>query len=116
MAAGVIAGALTGWPVGGLLVAVGVLALPDLLGPDRASAARVERMEAVATWTEMLRDTLSAAAGLEQAVLATAPLAPPALRDPVQALAGRIRSGQPSAGGVARRSPARWMTRRPTRW
>lgn len=78
--------ALTGWPVAGLLTMVGVLTLPRLLGRDRQAAARTTRLEAVAIWAEMLRDTLSAAAGLEQAILATAPIAPPALREQTAAL------------------------------
>ncbi|WP_326596590.1 type II secretion system F family protein [Streptomyces sp. NBC_01803] len=91
---GVVTGALTGWPVGGALAAVGAVTLPGLLGPDREAARRMQRMEAIATWTEMLRDTLSAAAGLEQALQATAEVAPPPLRKEVRALAGRIRGGQ----------------------
>lgn len=93
--AGVVAGALTSWPVGGILVAVGVLTLPGLLGPDRGSARRTERLEALATWTEMLRDTLAAAAGLEQAVLATAAIAPAALEPELHAAASDLRSGRP---------------------
>jgi tight adherence protein B len=54
---------------------------------------RVARIEAVASWTEMLRDTLSAAAGLEQAILATAPLAPVAIRSEVAGLASRVQNG-----------------------
>ncbi|RVU28978.1 hypothetical protein EOT10_03795 [Streptomyces antnestii] len=87
--------ALTGWPVAGLLTVVGVLTLPRLLGRDRDAAARTARLEAVAVWAEMLRDTLSAAAGLEQAILATAPVAPPALREETARLAARIDDGQP---------------------
>jgi tight adherence protein B len=41
----------------------------------------------------MLRDTLSAAAGLEQAILATAPLAPAAIRGEVAGLALRLQNG-----------------------
>jgi Flp pilus assembly protein TadB len=41
----------------------------------------------------MLRDTLSAAAGLEQAILATAPLSPPAIRGEITDLAARIENG-----------------------
>jgi tight adherence protein B len=93
--AGLITGAVTGWPVGALLAAVAVGCLPQLLGRDKAAAARTERLEAVAVWAEMLRDTLSAAAGLEQAILATAPLAPLALRPHTTALASRIERGQP---------------------
>jgi tight adherence protein B len=91
---GVVAGALTSWPVGGILTAVGVLTLPGLLGPDRAAVRRTERLEALATWTEMLRDTLAAAAGLEQAVLATAAIAPAALEHELRAAASDLKSGR----------------------
>ncbi len=87
-------GGVTGWPVGALLAAVAVGVLPRMVGRDKAAQARTERLEAVAVWAEMLRDTLSAAAGLEQAVLATAPLAPPALRPHTTALAARIQRGE----------------------
>lgn len=102
--AGLIAGALTTWPVAAVLTTVAMLTLPGLLGPDRAAARRTERMEALATWTEMLRDTLSAAAGLEQAVLATADIAPAALQRELTDLATAIRSGRPlpvAAGAFA---------------
>lgn len=95
LAVGVLVGAVTGWPVGALLAAVAAGCLPPLLGPDKTAQERTEKLEAVAAWTEMLRDTLSAAAGLEQAILATAPLAPAALREHTTALATRIEHGQP---------------------
>jgi Flp pilus assembly protein TadB len=92
---GVAAGALTGWPVAAVLTSAGALTLPGLLGPDRQAAVRTERMEALALWTEMMRDTLSAAAGLEQAVLATADIAPQALEGEMAQMAAAIRSGRP---------------------
>ncbi|PJJ04187.1 type II secretion system (T2SS) protein F [Streptomyces sp. 2333.5] len=92
---GVVAGALTTWPVAAVLTTVALLTLPGLLGPDRATARRTERMEALAAWTEMLRDTLSAAAGLEQAVLATADIAPAPLEPEMRQLASTLRSGRP---------------------
>ncbi|WP_166029143.1 type II secretion system F family protein [Streptomyces chilikensis] len=92
---GVVAGALTGWPVGALLTTAALLTLPGLLGPDRQAARRTEQMEALATWTEMLRDTLSSAAGLEQAVLATADIAPAPLETELRALATEVRAGRP---------------------
>ncbi|MEV6445139.1 type II secretion system F family protein [Amycolatopsis sp. NPDC051716] len=93
LGAGLLAGVATGWLVGGALAAGAVWFLPRLVGPDRGHARRVARMEAVASWTEMLRDTLSAAAGLEQAILATAPLAPAAIRDEISGLALRLQNG-----------------------
>ncbi|WP_233521695.1 type II secretion system F family protein [Streptomyces triticagri] len=92
--AGTLSVAVTGWAVAGLLTIAGCLALPRLLGPDRAAAARTSKLEAVAVWAEMLRDTLSAAAGLEQAITATASVTPPALRDDVARLVERIEAGQ----------------------
>ncbi|MEU3767960.1 type II secretion system F family protein [Amycolatopsis keratiniphila] len=92
--AGVLTGAATGWVVGAVLAAAAAWFLPRLVGPDRAHARRVARIEAIASWTEMLRDVLSAAAGLEQAILATAPLAPAAIRGEVTTLTARLESGQ----------------------
>ncbi|WP_091305900.1 type II secretion system F family protein [Amycolatopsis tolypomycina] len=94
VAAGTGTGAVTGWVAGAVLAAAAVWFLPRLVGPDRAHHRRVARIEAIASWTEMLRDVLSAAAGLEQAILATAPLAPAAIRGEVATLTARLESGQ----------------------
>ena len=52
-----------------------------------------EVIEAIAVWTEQLRDTISASTGLEQAILATQNHAPPILLPHVQKLAAGIRYG-----------------------
>ena len=93
VAVGLLAGLATGWVIGAVLAGLACWALPRVLGHDPEHARRVARIEAVATWTEMLRDTLSAAAGLEQAILATAPLSPPAIRSEITDLAARIENG-----------------------
>ena len=85
----------TGWPVAVLLGAAVSWYLPVLLSPDRAGRARVERLEAVAGWTEQLRDTLAAASGLEQAMQATAVYAPLPIRPAVAALAAHLDEGAP---------------------
>ncbi|MEX5636651.1 type II secretion system F family protein [Parafrankia sp. FMc2] len=90
VAAGIVAGAVTGWVVGALLIAMAVYGLPRMLGPDRAQARQVARTQGIAVWAEQLRDTLAAAAGLEQAILATAQTAPAAIRDEVALLSARI--------------------------
>ncbi|UGQ13587.1 type II secretion system F family protein [Yinghuangia sp. ASG 101] len=89
----VVVGVLTGWPVAAVLAGAAAWALPVLVRPDRAARARTERIEAVAVWAEMLRDTLAAAAGLQQAIRATADVAPPALEAEIRALAARVERG-----------------------
>ncbi|USX56432.1 type II secretion system F family protein [Lentzea sp. HUAS12] len=92
--AAMVVGAATGWVVGAVLAALAAWALPPVLGRDPEHVRRTARVEAIATWTEMLRDTLSAASGLEQAILATAPLAPAPIRGEVVALAARLENGE----------------------
>lgn len=88
--AGVVVGAVTGWPVGAALAALAGWALPGLLASGTSPSAAIARIEAVAGWAEMLRDTMAGAAGLEQAIVATAPLAPLPIRREVVALAVRL--------------------------
>ncbi len=88
--AGVVVGAATGWPVGAVLAALAGWGAPGLSGGTRARQAAVGRIEAIAGWAEMLRDTMAASAGLEQAICATAPLAPLPIRAEVAALAARL--------------------------
>lgn len=81
---------LTGWPVGALLAAAAAWFLPALLGPDRDHARRLAVIDAVAAFTEMLRDTLTASAGLNQALTVASAHAPQAIRPAATRLAERI--------------------------
>ncbi|NKQ55578.1 pilus assembly protein TadB [Amycolatopsis sp. K13G38] len=100
VATGVLVGTVTGWVVGGILTALAIGVLPRVLGRDTDQARRVARIEAVAAWTEMLRDTLSAAAGLEQAIQATVDTAPVAIRDDIGELSVRIERGDKLADAL----------------
>ncbi|MDG4790185.1 type II secretion system F family protein [Micromonospora sp. WMMD1102] len=91
LAAGVVVGVVTRWPVAAALSAAGAWMLPAIIGPDRDHTRRVARIEAIATWTEALRDNLSGAAGLEQAITAIAIEAPEPIHDEVTLLAVRLR-------------------------
>ncbi|WP_129665725.1 type II secretion system F family protein [Phytoactinopolyspora endophytica] len=84
---------VTGWVVGAVLAAMAAWWLPRLLSRDRKHERRVARIEAIAAWTEMLRDTLAAAAGIEQAIVASAPIAPEPIRAEVTTLAARLEAG-----------------------
>jgi tight adherence protein B len=84
---------VTGWPVGALLAALVAAVVPGSLGRIRGEADTVARTEAVAAWTELLRDTLAAAAGLEEAIAATATAAPEPIRAEVARLGRRLEHG-----------------------
>jgi len=87
---GVMVGVVTRWPVAAVLSAAGAWVLPHIIGPDRDHTRRVARIEAIATWTEALRDNLSGAAGLEQAITASAIESPEPIREEVTRLATRL--------------------------
>lgn len=76
----VVAGA--GWWFGTQLTDTGARA--------RGQGAGVERLEALATWTEQLRDVLIAGDTVRGTIAATQDTAPPVLRAPVRALAARL--------------------------
>jgi hypothetical protein len=87
---GLVVLVVTRWPVGGLLAAAMAGSWHTLFGQKSTAAADVARIEAVASWTEMLRDTMAAASGLEQAITTTASIAPAPIRKDVVALATRL--------------------------
>lgn len=88
--AGLITLAITGWPVGAALAAAAAVATPRLIGGKAAREAAIAKTEAIATWTEMVRDSIAAASGLEEAIHATAPVAPAAIRREVRLLVTRL--------------------------
>ena len=88
--AAVVVGAATGWPVGALLAALAGWGAPGLLTGAKGGSVAVARIEAIAGWAEMLRDTMAGAAGLEQAIVATATVAPLPIRAEVVTLAVRL--------------------------
>ena len=92
--AGLAVGAITGWVVAAILSTLAVVGLPRILGSNIDHKRHLVRIEAIAGWTEMLRDTLVAAAGLEQAILATAPACPEAIREEIRELAVRLERGE----------------------
>lgn len=81
---------ITGWPVGALLAAGAAVPAPRIVGGRRERERSVARTEAIATWTEMVRDSISAAAGLEEAIASTATVAPEAIRPEVRLLVRRL--------------------------
>lgn len=95
LGAGVLLGGITGWPVLAIIGTLAGLGLPGLFAKSRAGADAIARVEAIAAWTEMLHDTLAGAAGLEQAILASASVAPEPIRVEIVTLAGRLEHERP---------------------
>lgn len=89
----------TGWPVGAVLAGAAALVTPRIIGGKAARERAIARTEAIATWTEMVRDSIAAASGLEEAISATAGVAPPPIRREVRLLVSRLER-QPLAGSL----------------
>ena len=81
---------VTRWPVAGLATTALVVLWPRVFGGAAVGRRQLAKIEAIATWTESLRDTASAAAGLEQAIPATVAAAPALLQRPLRDLAARL--------------------------
>lgn len=87
---GVAVYALTGWPVAAALTVGVVLWLPRPLAARTDRDLAVARTEAVAAWAERIRDNMAGSAGLEQALIASAAVAPEAIATDLRRFAARI--------------------------
>ena len=87
---GLLVFAVTGWIV--LAVALGGIVMfgHRLIGGRKEREIHVARTEAIASWAEMIRDNMAAAAGLEQALTASAAYAPEAIQTEVKRFANRV--------------------------
>ncbi|MEV5356475.1 type II secretion system F family protein [Streptomyces sp. NPDC052693] len=86
---------LTRWAVAGIAAGVLVFFWDRLFGGAGEERAAMRRVEALASWTESLRDTIAGAVGLEQAIPASARAAAPVLRPHLDALVDRLRARTP---------------------
>lgn len=93
---------VTRWPVGALAGVALALAWPSLFGGAKAERRAAERVEALAIWTESLRDTTAGAVGLEQAIIATSRAAPAPIAAELRTLAERLRVRVPLQQGLHR--------------
>ncbi len=98
LAVGLVSLVVTRWPMALVLGTAGTLGLRGLSA--KQSRSSIATLEAIAGWSEMLRDTLAGASGLSQALVATAPSAPPEIRPAVAAMAGRINGGLSLEGSL----------------
>ncbi|MDP9333706.1 MAG: hypothetical protein M3Q30_10405 [Actinomycetota bacterium] len=80
---------VTRWPVVGVFGGAAGFAAPTLFGRRKARAGQIERLEALASWAETLRDGIGAAAGVQDALAWSARVAPSAIAPQVRELAAR---------------------------
>ncbi|GAA4578880.1 type II secretion system F family protein [Planotetraspora phitsanulokensis] len=92
---GVVVLVATGWPVVAVGVVVLVLAWPGLAGGAAEERRAMQNLEALAAWTESLRDTIAGAAGLEQAIPASIRAAAPSLQPHLRELVDRLHTRMP---------------------
>ena len=97
---GLVAAATSGWWSIGVLSIVGGVLLPAMHAERKGQIADRRRVAAVASWVETVRDLLSAASGIDEAIIRSAQTLPPTspIRTEVQALAsiatmGGLRNG-----------------------
>jgi Flp pilus assembly protein TadB len=88
-AASVVVLAATGWPVAALVAGFAAACLPGARAGRRSHSDQRATVEAIAAWTEMLRDAVASGRGVQEAVALTAPLAPAALRPATLTLRAR---------------------------
>ncbi len=88
--AGVLTFATTGWPVAAVIVAGIVVWLPRPLAARSSRQDESAKTEAIASWTEMIRDNIAGSAGLEQALIASASVAPLAIAPELRRFAARL--------------------------
>jgi hypothetical protein len=87
--------AVTRWVA--VAVALGLVAAnwQQLFGGARATRAALARLEALAGWTESLRDLVATGAALPEALTASLPATAPVLVAPLAAMVDRLRGREP---------------------
>jgi Flp pilus assembly protein TadB len=81
----------TGWPVAALGTMAGAWAAPHLLS-KRPAERRIEKLEALESWTRQVAVVLKASRGLEDALMQSVRKARPPIQAEVQTLARRLGS------------------------
>ncbi|HEY8482409.1 MAG TPA: type II secretion system F family protein [Spirillospora sp.] len=93
---------VTRWPIAAAGTAGLVLAWNSLVGGAAEERQAIARLEALAGWTESLRDTIAGAVGLEQAIPASQRAAAPALQRPLRTLVDRLHTRVPMPEALRR--------------
>jgi tight adherence protein B len=95
LAAGIGVLAATRWPVAAAAVTALSVCWPLLFGATGAGRHRIAQLEALAMWTESLKDLVGAATGLHEAIPASVETAPPILVRPLGNLTADLAAREP---------------------
>ena len=95
VAAGLLALLATRWVVAGISIGLLVGYWDRIAGSSAVEKRAIARLDALASWTESLRDTIAGAIGLEQAIPATAVNAGAPIRPSLNLLVDRLRIREP---------------------
>jgi Flp pilus assembly protein TadB len=91
LAAGLLALLATGWIIAAISMGLLVAYWDRIAGSSAVEKRAIARLDALASWTESLRDTIAGAIGLEQAIPATAVNAGAPIRPSLNLLVDRLR-------------------------
>jgi Flp pilus assembly protein TadB len=100
--AGLVTLVVTRWPIAALGGGLLTLTWRGLLGGATEERLSIARIEALASWTESLRDTIAGAVGLEQAIPSSLRAAAPVLQEPLHLLIDRLRTRMPLPAALER--------------
>ncbi|MFD0905708.1 type II secretion system F family protein [Actinomadura sediminis] len=93
---------VTRWPIAAAGAGALVLGWDGLVGGAAEERRGMARLEALAAWTESLRDTIAGAVGLEQAIPASQRAAAPVLQRPLRELVDRLHTRVPMPEALRR--------------
>lgn len=92
--AGLVVYAVTGWAALAIATVLATSLIPGVVRPRIAQRNDQEVVDAIATWTEQIRDTIAGARGLEEAIIATSEQSPVPIRTAVNRLSAFIVYGR----------------------
>jgi Flp pilus assembly protein TadB len=93
--AALLALVITRWPVAAIGAGLLTMTWHGLLGGAAEERLSIARIEALASWTESVRDTIAGAVGLEQAIPSSLRAAGQVMQDPLRLLVDRLRTRMP---------------------
>jgi hypothetical protein len=102
LAAGLIVLVVTRWVAVAVGAGVLVASWSQLFGAGRSARRGIDRLDALAAWTESLRDMVATGAALPEALPASAVAAGPAIRPQVETLVDRLQNREPLTASLLR--------------